>query len=652
MEVNVLKRNVLVVLMLFLMIASQALAGIEGKLRIAILDFRQGASNISTAIDPSLIEEKLSSDLLKTGRFDIIEQTDVAKALSELNITSSDESEDIDYKKLGKILNAQAIITGSLYSGEKTVIKNSKTDFNPYLLVGAILFPPLIFAVQPNEDHPYSVKVNTFSVSVRAIDPDTGKVIAGDEVLEQDAIDLSKVSRNIYAQLLARFPVMGKVVNVDNGSVYLDTGRDKGLAAGDILEVFRPGRLIEEGASNIIRLPDEKIGEIEVLNAAKDYSECRVLPHMTKDVVNSGYRVKLLPVELFSPNTMVRRNPENNTRPWGMGDAFIGVAAGPMCVDQNPAGIIRSSSPQIQVGWNVHSNSAGLWRPNAGETINAKTVYSSYVENPVYPNEFNGVFPLKEGAIGLHLDVDDTRIYNDEFKYDDGGINVGLYGSTALNPQLSVGAGIILRDRWIGIHSTSNSVDNSDQFRGSGLGYKLAALYTPSPQVGFGGVLNYYTKSSGTLRKTGLVPSDNSYEIDGQSSLGVGFSFKLTPKLILALDVLGYLTPAWYDARVGAEYSLTNSIAFRIGTRNKLVRIPDFASDLNYPGNYDINSNIYTCGIGINSGNWFMDIAGEYEVYKGTNSIIYPDTTPGSLSRTLMSSYKEVRIKIGAGAKF
>jgi len=622
------------------------------KPRIAVVDFRSETSRAAIKVSPTLIVDKIASDLVKTGRFNVLERVQIEEVLKEQNFPQILKGEEYDYQKLGKLLGAQAIITGTVFYGERSITKSGGGGYGAGQLMAGLIFPPLLL-IPPVESRPQIIKVSTYSITVKAVDVETGKIIASEDLLESDLGDIDSMTKRLYIGLLNNYPVKGQIIDRDENNIYVDLGKDVGLTQNDVLEVYKPGKKIMIGTAEGIQVAEEKIGEIEVSNIADTSSICKIILHLTKGDIKKDYIVKLMPAETFDLVELVRRYPKDQTRSAGMGEAFIGQATGPDLVKYNPAGLAQVSDTEINLAWNIHSNSASFKIPNTGEDYSEiKSFYGSYVDNPAYPSEFNGYVPFKKTAMGLHLDVDDIRINHDVFKYDNGGINFGIYSGTAFIPNVMIGGGLTLTDRWVGIHRVVNSVDTSYQFRGNAVGLKGAFLLRPDPKIGIGGVLVLSSNYSGTLKQTGTLPSEGSFSYDGPSNLGLGLSYKPIDRLILNLDLITYFSPSWYDARLGAEFALTKNLAVRAGTYNKLIRVPNFANDPNYPDRYDIKTNIYTAGIGYTTDKLFFDISGEYEILKDLDIVVYPDFNAGSQSRTLLTSYKEARIKLSVGAKF
>jgi len=93
-------------------------------LRVAVLDFE--ASEI-TMSDPTvstiqiknpgkIIGDSLTTALLKSGYFTVIERNRLEKVLEEQNLTMTDIVKKGDYDLFGKILNVDAIIVGNVGS--------------------------------------------------------------------------------------------------------------------------------------------------------------------------------------------------------------------------------------------------------------------------------------------------------------------------------------------------------------------------------------------------------------------------------------------------------------------------------------------------------------------------------------------------------
>ncbi|MFH1361732.1 MAG: CsgG/HfaB family protein [bacterium] len=647
-----IKKNVLFLIVFVFVCVFQFQSLAKEKPRIAVVAFNYESTKIGKGFASNLVVDRLAADLVATGRFDVLERLQIEEVIKEQNFPQILKGEGYDYQKLGKLLGAQTIVTGTVFYGERSVTRQTGGDSAPTQLMLGLIFPPLLF-LPPAEPKSYSVNVGSYSVAVKAIDVSTGKIVASEDLVESDLGYLSSMTKRLYVKLLNAYPVEGSVLALENGQVYVDIGEDLGISPNDIFAVYRASHSIVKDGIELLSLPEEKIGELEVKMVSDASSICKIIPHLTSSSINEDDVVKLIPVETLEFHELVRRFPKEKTRPSALGGAFVGQATGLEAVKYNPAGLAQVTDAEISLGWTLHSNSASFNMPNAGESYSGdKELYSSYVENPLYPSEFNGVMPLRKAGVGLSLNVDNMRINHDVFQFDDGSLNLGLYSGRAIAPTIMVGGGLNLSNRWVGIHRVVSSVDNSYQFSGTAIGLKGGFLVKPNPKVGLGGVLNLSTNYAGNLKTTGSSPSTSPFEFAGPSNVVFGLSFQPFDRMICNLDVQNYFNPVWYNARLGMEYSIFDWMDLRFGAYNKNIRIPDFANDPNYPSNSDLRSSVITGGLGYTKDDLFIDLTGEYETLKDPNTIVFPDFTAGSQTRTLLSSYKEARIKINIGSKF
>lgn len=83
----------------------------SGRFRVAILDMRAGVNRTQSQVDG--LVDMLSVELFNAGDFSMVERTQVDKIIQEQNFQKSNLSAD-QRKKIGGLLNADAIITGTV----------------------------------------------------------------------------------------------------------------------------------------------------------------------------------------------------------------------------------------------------------------------------------------------------------------------------------------------------------------------------------------------------------------------------------------------------------------------------------------------------------------------------------------------------------
>ncbi|MBI5701143.1 hypothetical protein HZC34_04760 [Candidatus Saganbacteria bacterium] len=637
----------LVILVLIVLPLMEGASFAKGKLRIAIVDFLSGDTG-GKSLNSGVIADRIASELVKTDRFDVLERTQIQKILKEQNFPQILVGGEYDYKKIGKLLSAEVVITGNVYTGQRMASLYRKKSLGTTILPLAFVFPPILML--PQQEEIFTTVISELSMNVKAIDVNTAKIIASEDLLESDLSDVGRLASQLYVQLLKYNPNETRVLKVNNKDllVAIGSGKNMGIKLGDFFEISEKAESIsQEGASGAIQLPDEKVGEVEIVSVSKDSSIAKIIPQLTFGDIKSGYVAKQLPLETISLADMVKRKAKITSRATGMGEAFIGQATGPDVAKYNPAGLAQIPETQISLGWKYRYNSAGT---SAG---NAKTLYGGYRESPFYPNEFNGILQVQGATYGLHVSTDNLFIdgkTSPGFSLDDWAVNFGIFGGAAFAPNFMTGSGLLMIDKQATVTRTVAGTEYSYKFRGTGIGAKSGVLYAPHPQISIGAILALTTSYSGTLKIDD--GTTKAFSIPGASQAGLGLSYKPTDFLLLNIDVIDHFDYGWYDARMGLEYSLNKNWALRVGNYNRLDKLPNFATDPNYPKNDDIKQAVYTMGVGYTQEKFYADLAIEAAYLKEAGVIVYPDLTPGSTKRTSLDSYKEIGVKFGMGAKF
>jgi predicted small secreted protein len=106
---------------------------------------------------------------------------------------------------------------------------------------------------------------------------------------------LSKIipeTGKLICERLAEEPWKGYVVGSSDRGLTISGGKDVGLAAGDILEVFGKGKEIEGQGARVYFLPGPKIGEVKVTNVDKDRAEAI---NLSGHNLENSWSVKLKP---------------------------------------------------------------------------------------------------------------------------------------------------------------------------------------------------------------------------------------------------------------------------------------------------------------------------------------------------------------------
>ncbi|MBF0559733.1 MAG: CHAT domain-containing protein [Nitrospirae bacterium] len=192
---------------------------------LVAMDIKSGGNDGNK--DGEKMAALLSQILGASNRVSVVEREILAKLLEELKLSSSSLADPATALKIGKVLSANIIITGSIIPENKGQV-----------------------------------------VMLRCIDTETTairKVISIDitsGTVNRDSAN--KLATQIIEWVKSDFPVRGKIVSVSGGQCRINIGQTQGLKKGDLLEV-----VVETGKGSGIYTA---VGQIEISQPGKDSS--------------------------------------------------------------------------------------------------------------------------------------------------------------------------------------------------------------------------------------------------------------------------------------------------------------------------------------------------------------------------------------------
>lgn len=242
------------------------------KKRVAVVGFDVHAKTYGVQeIDRRLIE-MLSTSLFRTGQFDLVERKEIERVFQEQKFQLSGMVDPATAVEIGKILGAQAIITGAI----------TEIGFQ----AGSFII---------------NMTVCRVGIDVRIIDATTAKILMAESgtgksyvrgiIFNEDAWDavrkknfeiwVSEALRNAAEDVakrinkqMASLPWIGSIAHVSGESIFINAGQDVGLRTGDILGVFRCINQINDPVTKeILGCKEVKIGELSITNVRQKLSE-------------------------------------------------------------------------------------------------------------------------------------------------------------------------------------------------------------------------------------------------------------------------------------------------------------------------------------------------------------------------------------------
>ncbi|HXI04271.1 MAG TPA: CsgG/HfaB family protein [Candidatus Saccharimonadales bacterium] len=256
-----------------------ALAAQEKKPRIAVLPFDSSRIDSSYAhLSQSVVNGMFETQLVKTGKFTVIERKRIKEVLSEQGLGLSGAVDPTTAAKVGKILGVELILTGditelgmrksgggsSMFGGSKTTLEGS-LDIRLISTTSA----EIVFAdTSKHEDSNY--KVRAFGVG-GGVDFDETSI---EKVFRPCVKDLTEEmaakAGEIVGTMRGGGGLEGKIASVAGGKIYINKGGNEGVKVGDVFEVYRPGNEIRDPDTGAVLDVEEKlIGKI-IVTEVKD----------------------------------------------------------------------------------------------------------------------------------------------------------------------------------------------------------------------------------------------------------------------------------------------------------------------------------------------------------------------------------------------
>ena len=241
-------------------------AGKSTKKVLAVLDF-EGNEKLKGKVDLKM-SDMLTTSLVKTARFEIVERNKIDKVFKEQNFGMSGMVDENSAAEVGKLLGAEYIVFGSITSATRKDI-----DKFGYILV--------------------RIEVG---IDVRAVNTTTGKILlsesaigvsesklvkTADGVIVSGAVDYNSAyadaSRDAISvvgnKIASLSPLIGFVLSVDPNQVLIDVGEEQGVKNSDLFVAFTVGEAILHPATGKhIGWKKEILQELKVVSTEKTMS--------------------------------------------------------------------------------------------------------------------------------------------------------------------------------------------------------------------------------------------------------------------------------------------------------------------------------------------------------------------------------------------
>ena len=240
--------------------------------KVAVMPFESVSGSGERRV-AEIMTEQVTVVIANSGNYTVIERTQLAQTLKEINLQNSGIIDPNQAIELGKMSGTDYTIVGKVLMAG--VYNNESTNIYRDILGSNNPFKGFIAK--------YKGKV---ALDVRFIDNVTGqlifaKVIEGSKSGNERDVCLNAACKaaaeNILTEIQMKNPFTATVLDTDGGKVYIDKGFDSGLRVGEVLIVFKELRPITTLDGQIIAMKTTEVGKVKVVEVNGNHSICKII---------------------------------------------------------------------------------------------------------------------------------------------------------------------------------------------------------------------------------------------------------------------------------------------------------------------------------------------------------------------------------------
>jgi TolB-like protein len=229
--------------------APQASAADARKTRVAVIDFEQkGEQEFRGKQVGEIVAEWLITSLVRTGRFDVVERSQLQKILKEQQLGMTGMISQDSAAKVGELLGVKVIITGSV------------------IRVG-----------------------NDYDINTRLINVEDGSILKAEKIRGPVLDVIEGMMDSLADNIKKDFPIQGYIVMVTGKRAMLDVGKIHGVEPGMRFMAFRQGAPVRHPITGkMLKGEDIRIGEIAVQAVQIDTSWAEIIQEESGAKVEPG----------------------------------------------------------------------------------------------------------------------------------------------------------------------------------------------------------------------------------------------------------------------------------------------------------------------------------------------------------------------------
>lgn len=263
-------------------IIERIIAGHSPKLVLAVLDI-EGSEKLQGKVDlnPS---DMLTTALVKSGRFQMVERDKIDRVIKEQNFQMSDLVDNSKAIEVGKLLGAEAVVFGSITSVSQTKIDKFaydviKTEVGIDVRVVGTETGKILIS-----------ETATGTTEDKLITTAGGTVVSGSLSNNSSYTTASRMAIDSIAERLQELTVLlGFVVDTSDNTVTIDIGEESGVRPGFRFVVLRPSsEILHPVTGKRLGWKKEILCEIEIITTEKTMASCKVFLRESASEVKPG----------------------------------------------------------------------------------------------------------------------------------------------------------------------------------------------------------------------------------------------------------------------------------------------------------------------------------------------------------------------------
>ncbi len=299
-----LRLPVLAALLLAAPLSAQTPTG--PRLRVAVMDLSGTALTMQTSYAPSSttttiaipppaefargLTEMVTTALVETGRFVVLERKAIQQAMSEQDFGASGRVNPETAPMIGMTIGAQVLITGDITEftytksslGGNLSVLRSVTGSAERVKAMVALDIRLIDAVTGEIVFSKRVEGDASATGIAADfevgDQEFGTAMGSQTPLGKASRDAIEDAVEAIVEGMKKVPWRGRVVDVRDTGVYVNAGSESGMTTGMTLDVFQQGQALVDPETGVqLGTPDQQIGTIRIAQVEDKYSVAEVV---------------------------------------------------------------------------------------------------------------------------------------------------------------------------------------------------------------------------------------------------------------------------------------------------------------------------------------------------------------------------------------